>query len=181
MKLTGKGERYADSGINSSCRKTETHQQRTARTKYVNINGGGIVAERAMQNTLLRVKAYYEKLKSEKRVIERNNEKELQALENLEKQLPLLLKENQEITTIKDLLNRITSKEIRLNALRIVYLHNKSIYEELFKEYKKLSANKKSKYKRLLNDYDINVKEETISYIMLNSLEDVKTILSNSI
>ena len=155
-----------------------TQQQRTARTKYVNINGGGIVAERAMQNTLLRVKTYYEKLKSEKRVIERNNEKELQALENLEQQLPLLLKENQEITTIKDLLNRITSKEIRLNALRIVYLHNKSIYEELFKEYKKLSANKKSKYKRLLNDYDINVKEETISYIMLNSLEDVKTILS---
>lgn len=155
-----------------------TQQQRTARTKYVNINGGGIVAERAMQNTLLRVKTYYEKLKSEKRAIERNNEKELQALENLEKQLPLILKENQEITTIKDLLNRITSKEIRLNALRIVYLHNKSIYEELFKEYKKLSANKKSKYKRLLNDYDINVKEETISYIMLNSLEDVKTILS---
>lgn len=155
-----------------------TQQQRTTRTKYVNINGGGIVAERAMQNTLLRVKAYYEKLKSEKRAIERNNEKELQALENLEKQLPLLLKENQEITTIKDLLNRITSKEIRLNALRIVYLHNKSIYEELFKEYKKLSSNKKSKYKRLLNDYDINVKEETISYIMLNSLEDVKTILS---
>ena len=155
-----------------------TQQQRTARTKYVNINGGGIVAERAMQNTLLRVKTYYEKLKSEKRVIERNNEKELQALENLEQQLPLLLKENQEITTNKDLLNRITSKEIRLNALRIVYLHNKSIYEELFKEYKKLSSNKKSKYKRLLNDYDINVKEETISYIMLNSLEDVKTILS---
>ena len=40
-----------------------TQQQRTTRTKYVNINGGGIVAERAMQNTLLRVKAYNEKLK----------------------------------------------------------------------------------------------------------------------
>ena len=155
-----------------------TQQQIDTRTKYININGSGMVAERAMQNSLLRVKAYYEKLKSEKRAIERNKEKELQALENLEKQLPLILKENQEITTIKDLLNRITSKEIRLNALRIVYLHNKSIYEELFKEYKKLSSNKKSKYKRLLNDYDINVKEETISYIMLNSLEDVKTILS---
>ena len=155
-----------------------TQQQIDTRTKYININGSGMVAERAMQNSLLRVKAYYEKLKSEKRAIERNKEKELQALENLEKQLPLILKENQEITTIKDLLNRITSKEIRLNALRIVYLHNKSIYEELFKEYKKLSSNKKTKYKRLLNDYDINVKEETISYIMLNSLEDVKTILS---
>ena len=153
-----------------------TQQQIETRTKYVKINGDALVAERAMQNALIRVKAYYEKLKSEKATIERNNEKELQALVNLQEQLPLLLKTG-EITISKELLNRITSKEVRLNTLRLIYLHNKSIYEELFKEYKKLSANKKSKYKRLLNDYDINISEENIPYIMLNSLEDVKTML----
>ena len=156
-----------------------TQQQIETRTKYVKINGDALVAERAMQNALIRVKAYYEKLKSEKATIERNNEKELQALENLQEQLPLLLKQQDEITTIKTLLNRITSKAVRLNALRLIYLHNSSIYKQLFEEYKKISANKKSKYKRLLNDYNLNISEEQITYIMLNSLEDVKTMLNS--
>lgn len=156
-----------------------TQQQIETRSKWIELkNSNVLVAERAMQNVLLRVKAYYEKLKSEKATIERNKEKELQALENLQEQLPLILEQDDEITTIKDLLNRITSKEIRINTLRLIYLHNKSIYDELFKEYKKLSANKKSKYKRLLNDYNLDISEENIPYIMLNSLEDVKIILS---
>lgn len=156
-----------------------TSQAIETRSKWIELkNSDVLVAERAMQNTLLRVKAYYEKIKAEKAAIERNNEKELQSLENLEEQLPIILKSSQEITTIKNLLNRITSKEIRIHTLKLVYLHNKSIYEELFKEYKKISTNKKNKYKSLLNDYDINASEENLPYIMLNSLEDVKIILS---
>lgn len=153
-----------------------TQQQIETRTKYVNINGDALVADRAMQNSLIRVKSYYEKLKSEKAALEKSRAKELAAIKNLEEQLPSLLA-GSEITNIKELLNRITSPELRLETLKLVYLHNKTFYDELSKEYKKLSAHKASKYKSFLNQYGIFIDDEIIPYVMLNSIDDVKKIL----
>lgn len=150
----------------------------TTRTKHISMNGStGMVCDRAMQNALIRAKTYYEKLKNEKVSKEKTRKKELASLENLEVKLPELLA-SEEITTAKELLNRITSQDIRLETLKLIYLHNKSIYDRLKKEYQKLSASKVNKYQSLLNKYGISIDTSVIANIMINPLADVEKMLA---
>ena len=77
---------------------------------------------------------------------------------------------NTEITNFKEMIEKLP-EYLRLDALKLIYMHNEKIYSDIDIKHKELSNNKKIKYQSLLNSYNINYLSSSllrISYEDLN-------------
>ena len=77
---------------------------------------------------------------------------------------------NTEITNFQEMIEKLP-EYLRLDALKLIYMHNEKIYSDIDIKHKELSNNKKIKYQSLLNSYNINYLSSSllrISYEDLN-------------
>lgn len=77
---------------------------------------------------------------------------------------------NTEITNFQEMIEKLP-EYLRLDALKLIYMHNEKIYSDIDIKHKELSNNKKIKYQSLLNSYNINYLSSPllrISYEALN-------------
>lgn len=96
--------------------------------------------------------------------------------EKLEKELYKAIQAG-EVRNIESLIRKIPSAEIRLSVLKLVYSHNKEIYDRLSNEYQQLAANDSSHYQVLLAKYGISPDTYEVGTVMTNSIEELEKIL----
>ena len=84
-----------------------------------------------------------------------------------------------EIRNAEELLSKIPSPKVRLEALRLIYQHNKKIYSKMAAEYNELSANNKSHYQVLLAKYGILSNDHNVEMAMTKSLVDASKIFED--
>lgn len=127
---------------------------------------------------ILTARNYYDRIKqtslSEKRALRR----ELAAYETLEESLDKLFNHD-EIKNINDLLFRVSSPTVRLELMKLIYLHNKGIYDCLKEEYQKVSSDPSSAYQSLLDKYGISPDLYQTSDVMINPLEELAIMLQS--
>ena len=99
---------------------------------------------------LFQARGYYDQLKQKNLSEKRAYRRELVAYETLEENLDKLFKNN-EITNINDLLFRISNPTIRIDLLKLIYLHNKRIYDVLSEEYQNLLKEPSKIYQSILS------------------------------
>lgn len=127
----------------------------------------------AIRKVIYDARSYYDKEKQNDLSRKRALKRELNAYLVLEENLSNL-KATDEIKDIKPLLFRITSEKIRLNLLKIIYLHNQEIYKDLEEQYQALLANPQNIYQALLDNYGLSIAESDLQNIMAKPIEDVK-------
>lgn len=123
------------------------------------------------------VRRYYEKKEQDQRAKRRYYTKLQDAYETLEKEIYSAMQKGEEIKNIDKLLGKITNAEIRKQALKVIYFHNKTLYDKATEEYKRLTANQSSRYQVLLAKYGISPEEYEVGTVMANSIEDLELML----
>lgn len=126
---------------------------------------------------LKKVREYYEKKEQEQKSRIRNNKKLQAAYQTLEQELYEKITSKSEIKNASRLLEKIPNEQIRLQALRIIYEHNQSIYRSAQSEYETLSANATSRYQVLLAKYGISPGTYEVGTVMNNSINDLEAML----
>ena len=121
-------------------------------------------------------RSYYDRLKQNSNSTKRAYRRELVVYEALEENINKNLS-NGEIKNIKDLLFRISNPDVKLELLKIIYLHNQQIYATLIEEYQRLSSDPSSRYQSLLDKYGISPENYQLSSLMTNSLDDLDNML----
>lgn len=123
-------------------------------------------------------RSYYDREKqlatSEKRAIRR----ELTAYESLEENLEKMFSHG-EIKNVSELLRRISNPNIRLELLKLVYLHNQKIYDEISTELEKQTKDPSNIYQSLLDDYGISPELYQIADVRLVPLDELKNMLES--
>ena len=119
----------------------------------------------------------YQQLEQEQRNRRRYLSKSKSVYESLENNLYNALKKG-EVTNVSDLIKKVPSDEIRLAILKLVYKHNKELYDQLISEYNQLTANDTSHYQVLLAKYGISPETYEVGIVMENSIEDLTKMLS---
>ena len=123
-------------------------------------------------------RSYYDREKqlatSEKRAIRR----ELTAYESLEENLEKMFSHS-EIKNVSELLRRISNPNIRLELLKLVYLHNQKIYDEISTELEKQTKDPSNIYQSLLDDYGISPELYQIADVRLVPLDELKNMLES--
>lgn len=127
---------------------------------------------------IFQARNYYDRIKQATLNEKRAYRRELVAYETLEEGLDKLLKQG-EIKNVTDLLFRISSPTVRIELLKLIYLHNKEIYDELSSEYQKLSSEPSSTYQSLLDKYGISPDLYNITEIMTNSPDELSLMLQS--
>ena len=121
---------------------------------------------------------YYDRKKqaslSEKKAIRR----ELTAYESLEENLEKMFNHG-EIKNVSELLRRISNPNIRLELLKLVYLHNQKIYDEISTELEKETRDPSNIYQSLLDDYGISPELYQIADVRLVPLDELKNMLES--
>lgn len=109
----------------------------------------GLVKESCKKMT----KYYYSLEKQDKK--ERNNTKK--RIEEYQTVIDRLthIEEQQEITDYRKWIEKIPKRELQIDILKIIYQHNKKIYDHLAKEYQTLAENSLINYQRLIEDYHL--------------------------
>ena len=120
---------------------------------------------------------YYEKKSRDQKAKKKYNLKLREAYTTLEKEIQKAINEGTEIKNIDKLVSKIDNENVRKQALMVIYLHNKTIYDKATVEYKRLIANSSSKYQVLLAKYGISPEVYDVGTIMVNSIEDVDEML----
>ena len=124
------------------------------------------------------IRKYYEKKEQEQKAKRRSYTKQQEAYEVLEKEIYNAIRKGEEIQNIDKLIAKIPNEEIRIQALTVIYLHNKTIYDKATEEYKKLTANQSSRYQVLLEKYGISPESYEVGTVMSNSIEDLELMLA---
>lgn len=123
-------------------------------------------------------RSYYDREKqlatSEKKAIRR----ELTAYESLEENLEKMFSHS-EIKNVSELLRRISNPNIRLELLKLVYLHNQKIYDEISTELEKQTKDPSNIYQSLLDDYGISPELYQIADVRLVPLDELKNMLES--
>lgn len=65
------------------------------------------------------------------------------------------IEEQQEITDYRKWIEKIPNRELQIDILKIIYQHNKKIYDNLAEEYQTLAENSLINYQRLIEDYHL--------------------------
>lgn len=125
---------------------------------------------------IFQARNYYDQLKQKSLSKKRTYRRELVAYETLEENLDKLFKAG-EITNTSDLLFRISNPTIRVELLKLIYLHNQKIYDDLSSEYNKLSTDPSKVYQSILDKYGISPENYQVSDISFNSPEELTQIL----
>lgn len=99
------------------------------------------------------------------------------AYEELSDKLSASLKGG-EISNFMELISKIPNERIRLEVLKLVYLHNMEIYDSMKKEHDSLSGDDSTQYRILLSDNGISCDNCNLSLVRRNSLSDVSTMIS---
>ncbi len=92
------------------------------------------------------------------------------------KELPLkeflndFLSDEKEITNYQSMIEKIP-EYLRLDALKLMYLHNEEVYNDIDKRYNDLSNNKRLKYQSLLSNYDIKLSSLSLLQIPYDKLD----------
>ena len=129
-----------------------------------------------IRKTIFDARSYYDKQKQNDKTQKRNYKRQIIAYEELEKSLNKI-SSSSEIKDIKELLFRIQNKTIRLEVLKLIYLHNQAIYKKLEEEYKKLTSSEETKIQLILSEYGFLPDDYNIANISSKSLEEIKKIL----
>lgn len=127
---------------------------------------------------LFQARGYYDQLKQKNLSEKRAYRRELVAYETLEENLDKLFKNN-EITNINDLLFRISNPTIRIDLLKLIYLHNQRIYDVLSEEYQNLLKDPSKIYQSILSKYGISAELYQVPEILSNTPEDLEEILKS--
>ena len=125
---------------------------------------------------IFQARNYYDQLKQKKLSEKRTYRREIIAYETLEENLDRLLNK-EEITNPEDLLFRISNPTIRIELLKLIYLHNKKIYDKLSDEYERMLTDPSKIYQSILAKYGISSQNYQISDISFNSKEDLTQML----
>lgn len=120
---------------------------------------------------------YYEKIKSEQKSKKKYHLKLRDVYSSLEKEISQAIKTGTEIKSIDKLLAKIDNENIRRQALRVVYEHNRTIYEETSKEYQRLISSSAPRYQVLLAKYGVSPEDYDVGIVMENSIEDLEKML----
>lgn len=99
------------------------------------------------------IKYYYSLEKQDKK--ERNNTKK--RIDEYQTVIDRLthIEEQPEITDYRKWIEKIPKRELQIDILKIIYQHNKKIYDDLAKEYQTLAENSLINYQRLIEDYHL--------------------------
>ncbi len=84
---------------------------------------------------------------------------------------------NKEISNYKELISKIADDELKLEALKIIYLHNQSYYQQLDEEYEMISQNSQLKIQDLLSKYDLKPGEYKLEKILRLTYEEINEML----
>lgn len=132
----------------------------------------------ATKKIIFAARSYYDREKqlatSEKKAIRR----ELTAYESLEENLEKMFSHS-EIKNVSELLRRISNPNIRLELLKLVYLHNQKIYDEISTELEKQTKDPSNIYQSLLDDYGISPELYQIADVRLVPLDELKNMLES--
>ena len=120
---------------------------------------------------------YYERIKSEQKSKKKHHLKLHNAYSSLEKEISQAIKTGTEIKSIDKLLAQIDNENIRRQVLRVVYEHNRTIYEETSKEYQRLISSSAPRYQVLLAKYGVSPEDYDVGIVMENSIEDLEKML----
>lgn len=121
---------------------------------------------------------YYEKKEQEQRSRKRYYAKLQEVYNTLEKQIYTAVQNGEEIKNVERLIAKIPDENIRLQALKFIYNHNKAIYDKASTEYQHLTANASSRYQVLLAKYGISPEDYEVGTVMINSIEDLEAMLT---
>lgn len=121
---------------------------------------------------------YYERKRSEQKSQKKYNLKLREAYNELEREVRQAINSGNEIKGIGKLLSKIDNANIRQQALKVIYLHNKAIYEKTSIEYQRLIENSSSRYQVLLAKYGISPEDYDVGTVMENSIEDLEQMLN---
>lgn len=122
-------------------------------------------------------KAYYEKKEQDQKSKLRNAKRVQAAYKTLEEELYEKVTSQTEIKNVERLLEKIPNEQIRLQALKIIYEHNSTIYQKAQIKYNELSANTASRYQVLLAKFGISPGTYEVGSVMKNSIADVEAML----
>ena len=94
-----------------------------------------------------------------KNELEAKNKSRVVKIEKRQKELldfinELEVDENKEITAYQKMLGKI-NEDLRLDALKIIYMHNEKIYDNISQKHLDLIQNKQIKYQHLLSNYGL--------------------------
>lgn len=121
---------------------------------------------------------YYERKRSEQKSKKKYNLKLREAYNELEREISQAINSGNEIKGIDKLLSRIDNEDIRKQALKVIYLHNKTLYEKANSEYQRLLANASSRYQVLLAKYGVSPEDYDVGTVTGNSIEDLEKMLN---
>lgn len=129
-----------------------------------------------IHKVLKEVTDYGQKKDSEDKNRKRHLKKKKCIYEKLEKNINRAV-QGGEIRNIDSIIGDIKDPDIRMQILKVIYLHNKAIYDVMSSEYETLSANDSSRYQVLLAKYGISPESYEVGSIMNNSIEDTEKML----
>lgn len=123
------------------------------------------------------ISKYYQKLQSSEKSKKKEQRKAMQAYDNFMTEFPKALQRD-EIIEYEKLINKMTDKNLRLEILKQIYLHNQRYYESLEKRRDELLENSLINYQLLLQEYGIEKGTYNVELITKNSVADTKYILN---
>ena len=85
--------------------------------------------------------------------------------------------ENGEIVSYEYIIRDIDDEYIKRDFLRLVYKHNKVIYDAVDREYEELNNNSLTRYLTILKNNNIRKEEINLDKVMRNSCEDLDKML----
>ena len=163
---------FADIAANEHIKIKQKEQNKWINEK---INSDFKISE--LLKPLIAVREEYSKMDREDKVKHRELIRNKTAYETLENDLYKAIQAG-EVTHIKTLLKKVPSEKIRLDVLKLVYKHNKEIYDKMIAEYNVLAANDASHYRVLLAKYGISPETYDVTTVMGNSIDDLEKMLS---
>ena len=127
--------------------------------------------------SLIAVKEEYIKLDCEQKQKHKELSRNKTTYEMLESNLYKAIQAG-EVKNVNSLIKKVPSEKIRLEVLKLIYKHNKNLYDNMTEEYQQLAANDASHYRVLLAKYGISPELYEVETVMGNSIEELEKMLN---